>query len=200
MLYVKDNGQDGFLEIPYGASFTGSDEAIHPYQCIELWDETDLNAIGVFRVEPAALPTDPEVSISGYHFEKGSDGVIKQVLDLIQPPPPTKDDLKAYAASKRYAKEVGGTVSPTYGFLYTDRDTRALIAQSIQSIDLQIVTEPINWKSPAGFVSLDRAALVAISREMATFVQTTFDKEAEIDSKIADGTIAAKAEIDAAFA
>lgn len=91
-------------------------------------------------------------------------------------------------------------VSQTFGQLYTDRDTRALVAQSIQSIDLGIVLAPINWKAPSGFTQLDRAALIAISTEVAAFVQATFDKEAEVDSKIDDGTITTKAEIDAAFA
>lgn len=199
MLIVKDNGQSGFQEIFHGNSFIGSDDALHPFQCIELWSEADLNAVGVYKVQPAVPPTDPEVKISGYHFERVN-GVISQVLDLIQPDPPTKLKLKDYAASKRYEKEVGGMVSQTFGPLYTDRDTRALVAQTIQSIDLGIIQGPINWKAPSGFTHLDRAALIAISTEVAAFVQATFDKEAEVDSKIDDGTFTTKAEIDAAFA
>lgn len=199
MLFVKDNGQSGFEEVLYGNSFFGSDEALHPYQCIELWSEQELNAVGVYKVQPAAPPIDPAVTITGYHFER-VDGVITQVLDLIQPPAPTKFQLKDYAAAKRFDHEVGGMVSQTFGQLLTDRDTRALVAQSIQSIDLGIVLAPINWKAPSGFTQLDRAALIAISTELAAFVQATFDKEAEVDSKIDDGTITTKAEIDAAFA
>lgn len=146
MLIVKDNGQSGFQEVFYGDSFIGSDEALHSYQCIELWSEADLNAVGVYKVQPAAPPIDPAVTITGYHFER-VDGVITQVLDLIQPAAPTKPQLKDYAAAKRFDHEVGGMVSQTFGQLYTDRDTRALVAQSIQSIDLGIVHAPINWES-----------------------------------------------------
>ena len=95
--------------------------------------------------------------------------------------------------------EVEGIVSKTYGPLLTDRDTRAIIGQTIQSIDLGIVQAPVNFKTGNGFVPLDRAAFVAIATEIAAHVQSTFDKEGQIDAKINDGTITTKAEIDAAF-
>lgn len=108
--------------------------------------------------------------------------------------------LSAYATSKRFEKEVGGMVSQTFGPLYTDRDTRGLMGQAIQSIDLGLIQPPINWKAASGFIELDRATLVAISSEVATFVQSTFDKESEVDGMIAAGTITVRAQIDAAFA
>lgn len=200
MLIVKDNGQNQFEEILPGSSFVGSDEALHPWQCVELWSDAELNAVGVYKLQPAALPADPDVHILGYHFERDGEGNVVQVLDLQLPGPLTKEQLTAYAAAKRYDKEIGGMVSQTFGHLFTDRDTRALIAQTIQSIDLGIVQAPINWKTPGGFTSLDRAAFIAISTEVAAFVQATFDTEAEIDGQIADGTITTKSEIDAAFA
>jgi hypothetical protein len=198
VLYVKDNGQAGIEEVTYGLSFTGSDGALHGYQCIELWTEADLNKVGVYKVQPATPPTDPEVKISGYHFGRVNN-VITQVLDLIQPAAPTAGALKDYAAARRFDLEVGGMVSNTFGPLLTDRDTRALIAQTIQSIDLNIVQAPINWKASTGFVQLDRASFVAIATEVAAFVQTTFDKEAEADDKIKDGVFTTKAQIDDFF-
>jgi hypothetical protein len=198
LLYVKDNSPTSIDEISYGQSFVGSDGALHGYQCIELWSEADLNAVGVFKITPATPPIDPEVKISGYHFEKVNN-VITQVLDLIQPPALTKPQLKDYAAARRFDLEVGGMSSNTYGLLLTDRDTRAIIAQTIQSIDLNIVQAPINWKAATGFVQLDRAAFVGIATEVAAFVQTTFDKEADIGTKIDDGTITTKAQVDNFF-
>lgn len=198
MLYVKDNSPTSIDEITYGQSFVGSDGALHGYQCIELWSEAELNSVGVFKITPATPPTDPEVKISGYHFERVNN-VITQVLDLIQPPAPTAGALKDYAAARRFDLEVGGMVSNTFGPLLTDRDTRALIAQTIQSIDLNIVQAPINWKASTGFVQLDRAAFVGIATEVATFVQATFDKEADAGTKIGDGTFTTKAQIDDFF-
>ncbi|OKO83375.1 hypothetical protein AC629_22810 [Bradyrhizobium sp. NAS80.1] len=120
--------------------------------------------------------------------------------DPVPMPVLTKSDLKAYAASVRYAKETGGMTSATYGDLFTDRDTRSLIAQTIQSIDLDIIAAPITWKTPTGFQPLDRARLVAISTEVAAFVQSQFDKEAQTDAEIDAGTITTTAHVDAVFA
>src|ERR1700676_4397103 len=138
LLIVKAAASGTFEEISFGSSFIGSDGALHGWQCAELWTDAELNAVGVYRVQPVPPPTDPDVTISGYHFERVG-GNIVQVLDLVQPPPPTKEKLSEYAASKRYDLEVAGIVSKTYGPLLTDRDTRAIIGQTIQSIDLGIV-------------------------------------------------------------
>jgi len=199
VLIVKEKSQNVFEEVPTGSSFVGSDGALHGWQCAEMWTDADLAKIGVYRVQPAPPPTDADVKIAGYHFERSGTAVV-QIIDIIQPPAPTKDQLTAYAAAKRYNKEIGGMLSSTFGFLYTDRDTRSLIGQTIQSIDLGIVQAPINWKTPSGFQPLDRASLMAISKEVVAFVQAAFDRESEVDAKIADGTITTKAEIDAAFA
>jgi hypothetical protein len=199
MLIVKETAPETFEEISFGSSFVASDGALHGWQCAELWKDAELNAVGVYRVQPVVPPTDPEVTISGYHFERVGSEIV-QVLDLVYPPPPTKETLIEYAAAKRFDIEVGGIVSNTYGPLLTDRDTRSIIAQTIQSIDLGIVAGPINWKTPQGFVLLDRAAFVAIATELAAHVQSTFDKEDEIEAQIEAGTITTKAEIDAAFA
>jgi hypothetical protein len=198
MLIAKETTPGTFEEILFGSSFTDQEGVLHGWQCIELWSDSDLNAIGVYRVQPVTPPTDPEVTISGYHFERVN-GVITQVIDLVQPLPPTKQQLLDYAAAKRFDLEVGGIVSETYGPLPTDRDTRAIVGQTIQSIDLGIVTAPVNFKTPQGFVPLDRAAFVAIATEMADHVQSTFDKEGQVDAQIQAGTITTKAAVDAAL-
>jgi hypothetical protein len=198
MLIAKETAPGVFEEIAIGSSFIGSDTALHGWQVIELWSDADLNAIGVFRVQPASPPTDPAVTISGFHFERVN-GVVTQILDLVQPPPPTKQNLLDYTASRRFDLEVGGITSQTYGQLLTDRDTRAIIAQTIQSIDLGIIQAPVNFKTPNGFASLDRAAFVGIATELAAHVQSTFDKEGVVDGKINDGTITTKAGVDAAL-
>ena len=115
-------------------------------------------------------------------------------------PPPTQPELVAYAAAKRYEVEVGGFVSGTFGPLATDRSTQAMLGRTIQSIDLGIVSAPIRFKAPSGFFLLDRAALVAISTEVAAHVQSAFDTEATVAAAIASGTTTTTAAIDAAFA
>lgn len=112
-------------------------------------------------------------------------------------PPPV--DLAAYAADRRWRREVGGMMSPTFGHLYTDRETRAIIGQKIQLIDLGMIVEPVNVKTGAGFQPFSRAALVAIGTEVDAYVQACFDLEMQVLGEIGAGTITSTAEIDVAF-
>ena len=111
---------------------------------------------------------------------------------------PTKQELKDYAAAKRYVIETGGLISQTFGPLLTDRATQNMLASTIQSIDLGIVTPPINFKAPAGFASLDRSTLVAIATVVGAHVQAAFNTEMTVVAEIEAETIATFAEIDAA--
>lgn len=106
--------------------------------------------------------------------------------------------LKAYAAAKRFAVETGGIVSGAFGPILTDRATQSMLARTIQSIDLGIISPPIKFKGPAGFVMLDRAALVGISTEVAAHIQAAFDTEGDVVAEIEAGTITTTAQIDAA--
>lgn len=110
---------------------------------------------------------------------------------------PSKKELRAYLAAKRYEKEIGGFLSQTFGPLDTSRESQAMIARTIQSIDLGLVTPPINYKSPAGFVQLDRSSLVAIGTEVAAHVQSVFDAEMSAIAAIENGTLTTFAEIEA---
>lgn len=199
MLIAKEVSPGVFEEVFPGQSFSGLDGALHGWQCVELWSDADLASVGVFKVQPAAMPADPETQVTGYHFERSGDSVV-QVLEVQMPAPLTKAKLKEYLAQIRFLKEVNGMFSETYGELLTDRDTRALIAQTIQSIDLGIVTEPINWKAPGGFTPLNRAAFVGIATEVANFVQQTFDKESQVEARIDSGELTTKEQVQAAFA
>lgn len=111
---------------------------------------------------------------------------------------PTKQELKDYTAAKRYVIETSGLISQTFGPLLTDRATQNTLASTIQSIDLGIVTPPINFKAPSGFASLDRSTLVAIATVVGAHVQAAFNTEMTVVAEIEAETIATFAEIDAA--
>lgn len=198
-LVVRETSPGVFEEILPGSSFFDSHGTLHSWQVAELWNNAELATINVYRIDPAPMPTDPDAVVTGYHFKRNG-SLIEQVLDLLPPRAATKDELKAYLAELRFNKEVGGMVSATYGYLLTDRDTRAIIAQTIQSLDLGIVQEPIVWKPPTGFVEVNRAALVGIATEVVAYVQMTFDKESEVSAKIDSGELTKKTQVATAFA
>lgn len=194
-IIVRENAPGQFEELPFGQSIVNGD-VMHPWQVVDLWTDAELAAEKVYRATRAFVPADKIAT--GYHFERNGSQVV-QVYELVDAPASTVDELKDYLAQVRFEKEVAGMVSQTYGPLLTDRDTRAIVAQSIQSIDLGIVQAPIMWKAPGGFVSLSRADFVGIATEMAAHVQGTFDKEAAVSAQIDAGEISTKAGVLAAF-
>jgi hypothetical protein len=53
---VRDAGVDGFCEVPYGDSFIGSDNVLHPWQVASMSSGAALAEIGVYRVAPVTVP------------------------------------------------------------------------------------------------------------------------------------------------
>jgi hypothetical protein len=102
---------------------------------------------------------------------------------------------KSELAAIRYAKEVGGIVvggAP----VATDRETQAkLIAARILAKENAGYT--VNWKTPAGFVSLDAATIISVADAVAAHIQACFDREAVLSAAIDNAAdAAARAAID----
>jgi hypothetical protein len=197
MLIAQELEDGTFIDVPYGSSIRTQD-VTHAWQITELWSDQELAGVGVYRVEPAQRPLNPEMVVTGSRYER-VEGAVIQILEVASPEPPTKEQLMAHLASVRYDREVGGMVSPNFGALDTDRDTRAIIAQAIQSIDLGIAQEPIRFKANGGWLSLTRPLFVAISQEIVAYVQNLFDLEEEVQGKINSGEITTKGQIEEAL-
>jgi hypothetical protein len=115
-------------------------------------------------------------------------------------PTVTVDDLLAYAASVRYAREVGGiTVGGVP--ISTDRESQAMLtgAHSFVAANSEAT---IRWKSDAGFVTLDAAQITALALAVGAHVQACFAREADVTGLISASPpgITSKADVDAAFA
>jgi len=99
MLIVKETSPGQFKEILFGSSFTGSGGALHGWQCIELWSDAQLAQVGVYKVDPAALPSDPEVIVNGYHFERILEVIITGMM------PDVLDDNYKVATNEDWLRE-----------------------------------------------------------------------------------------------
>lgn len=114
-------------------------------------------------------------------------------------PDPEPVDLAAYAATKRWEKEVGG-IEVGGMTIHTDDRSKSLImgARLAASLDLEFATE---WKTASGvFVTVDAGQVTAISDAVLAHVAHCFALEAAVLDAIASETITTPAEIDAAFA
>lgn len=107
--------------------------------------------------------------------------------------------LPEYAAAKRWEKEVGG-IDINGLTVATDDRSKTMIsgARVAAQNDPEFSTQ---WKSADGtFVTIDAAAVIAISDAMLAHVSSCFAIEAQVLVEIAGGTISTFAQIDAAFA
>jgi hypothetical protein len=113
-------------------------------------------------------------------------------------PVPSKDELKAYAANRRYEVETGGA---TIGGINvaTDRESQAMLnaAYNIAQGNPQFTTM---WKGADGtFNAIDAATVIALAQAVGAYVGACFGAEAAVVAKIEAETITTVAEIDAAL-
>ncbi len=110
-------------------------------------------------------------------------------------PEPEPVDLHAYAASRRYAVETGGTVINGMRVM-TDRASQSLITGAYNYVQANPEIT-VKFKTSGGFVELTAAQMTAIANAVCAHVQAAFAAESEIDQQIIAGTITTTAEIDA---
>jgi hypothetical protein len=134
--------------------------------------------------------------------DSGAIGHVLQNGALVAPPPPpeaalTQSELRKYVAAKRWGISIAGA-QISDGRIPTDDQTAARLAQTIQSIDLGILSAPIQWKLPSGFASASRDDLVSWATAIAMHIQTCFAVESQVLAGIEAGTITKASQVDAA--
>lgn len=111
----------------------------------------------------------------------------------------TKADLIAYAAAKRYEKEVGGTVWNGWP-VHTDRESQSKIIAERLAIEAGERADPDGWKFADGvFRMVSNADFMLLASAVREHVRDCFALEAAILAQIEAGTIAEYSQIDAAF-
>lgn len=143
-----------------------------------------LAALGVSRIEPPA-------SIDERYFQRIGDEVSPRPWEQL------KSALLNHAAMKRYGKEVGG-IEVMGAPIKTDRESQAMIAGAFALVQ-DDPQKSIKFKTSAGFVDLDAAAVTAIARAVGDHVQACFALEADVIAQIEAQEIETFEAIDQAF-
>lgn len=108
-------------------------------------------------------------------------------------------DLPAYAAAKRWEKEVGGIEVNGLTVATDDRSKTMISGARVAAMANSDFTTA--WKGSGGeFVPLDAGAVVAISDAVLAHVSNCFAIEAQVLADIEAGAITTVEQIDAAFA
>jgi len=117
----------------------------------------------------------------------------------IEPYAPPAPDFPAYAAQKRWEKEVGGIL--VNGLTVSTDDRSKTMISGARVAAQNDPTFSTQWKSSDGtFATINAAAVIAISDAMLSHVSDCFAIEAKVLAEIDAGTISSIEQIDAAFA
>ncbi len=120
--------------------------------------------------------------------------------EFIQPTPTTytPTQLRAYAAERRYAKEVGG-IELNGMSIRTDRQSQALVngAANMAQLTSNFSTK---WKTESGvFVQLNGPAIISIATAVGMHVTNCFSLEAEVSEAIEEEQVVSTADVEAYF-
>ncbi len=134
---------------------------------------------------------DDSVQYPPYWLEKSTEADREALGIATEPAPPaaapTKDQLKAAAAFKRWQLETGG-ITLNGALIRTDMDARTNILGARE----EAIANPaytLNWKDGNGvWVTLDATAIVGISNAMRAHIQGCFDAEKAVHAKIDNDT------------
>lgn len=101
---------------------------------------------------------------------------------------PTLDELKAAKraeiAAARYAAEIAG-IALNGALIRTDRESQALITgAALAASQSEDETYSVTWKAKSGFVTLSAAQVIAVAQAVRQHVQSSFDREAELQTAI----------------
>lgn len=105
-------------------------------------------------------------------------------------PEPAEPDWPALIAARRYQAETAG-ITVNDMAVATDDRSQALITGAA----LQALIDPeysLQWKTAAGFVQLTGQQILALASTVRAHVQACFDREAELQAAVADGSITAE--------
>ena len=109
---------------------------------------------------------------------------------------PSKAQLVAHAADKRWSVETGG-VTIAGSRIDTSRDSQSMIAGVYAYITTSGAAS-VSFKAASGWVTMDAAMVKAVALAVGAHVQAAFAVEQAVDAQIDAGTVTTTAGIDAA--
>ena len=143
--------------------------------------------------DQAALDAVAASAFASYANQNPPEQVVQQPLEGDA----LKTALKAYAAARRYAIETGGITLNGLA-IPTDRETQSKLSGAVLAFQAGALSGAIDWKTSAGWVQLDQAAVTGLASAVAAHVQRSFSTEKTVSEAVDAGTITTAAEIDAA--
>lgn len=158
------------------------------------WD-----TLGIYRAQleadeegelpPRSTPTAPP-KLTGTQVARWTGSGWEKMEAAPEPEPPAEPDWLSLIAARRYQAEIGGI--ELAGLPIATDDRSKLL---INGAALRASREPgytLRWKTGDDFIDLSGAQVLAMADAVADHVQRCFDREAELQAAVADGSITAE--------
>ncbi|MCQ9423489.1 DUF4376 domain-containing protein [Pseudomonas sp. LJDD11] len=160
---------------------------------VYLWDSNKVFT-SAFKVEdplgpvPAGTATEPPKLADGEFAQW--DGLEWSKLSSypvpVLPEPPVPD-WPALIAARRYQAETAGITFEGMAVATDDRSQTLITGAALQAlIDPEY---SLQWKTATGFVQLTGQQILALASTVRAHVQACFDREAELQAAVAEGSI-----------
>lgn len=131
---------------------------------------------------------DQNVTIQAFATQYWTEGVVaayKAAFPFIAAPPV---DLKALAADKRFRVETAGAVF-NGGTIDTSRESQAMITSAVVYLTNNPDAGSVKFKAVSGWITLNRATMLAIGIAIGARVQALFAVEEAVDADIDANTV-----------
>lgn len=159
-----------------------------------LWDSEGIFFGTVEADEDAALPlrstpTKP-MKLTGTQVARWTGSGWEKLAVAPGPEAVQAPDWPALIAAHRFQVETGGvTVEGVQ--INTERDSQSLLTGAAFAASLD-PDYRIKWKTASGFAELTGEQVIALATAVRAHVQACFDREAELQAAVADGSITAE--------
>ncbi|CAB5556314.1 Uncharacterised protein [Pseudomonas putida] len=159
-----------------------------------LWNEQGLYA-GTVEAEPSgamplrSTPTAPP-KLTGTQVARWTGAGWEKLANAPEPEPLPEPDWLALIAARRFQAETGGAVVEGLT-VNTERDSQSLMTGAAFAASLDPEYR-IKWKTASGFVELTGEQVIALATAVRAHVQACFNREAELQAAVADGSITAE--------
>ncbi len=160
-----------------------------------VWTAEDCARVHLGIAEPFDMPGD-KVAAGNERFEE-SEGVIRQVFDVIDRPV-EPFDAAGYLAALRWYVEQNGTEWNSW-IIPTDDRSQLKYASEVLAVQTGARSDGDPWKLPHGFVALTNAQVIEMATAARGHVLACFAAEAAIAARLAGGEAMTEDDIAAAF-
>ncbi|MFG0553978.1 DUF4376 domain-containing protein [Pseudomonas sp. yb_9] len=158
------------------------------------WNESGI-FFGEIEVDPAgamplrSTPTAPP-KLTGTQVARWTGSGWEKLASAPVPGPSAEPDWLSLIAARRYQAEIGGI--ELAGLPIATDDRSKLLINGAAARAARDSGYTLKWKTEEGFIDLPADQVLAMADAVADHVQACFDREAELQAAVADGSITAE--------